>query len=471
MLEAGEVSSEELTRAYLDRIAQFDSTINGYVTVFNDEAIAMAQAADDRRAAGDATPLTGLPIALKDNLCTQGWLTTCSSKMLENFRPPYDATVVAKLRNAGAVFLGKANLDEFAMGSSTEHSAFKQTVNPWDHERVPGGSSGGSAAIVSAALAPWALGSDTGGSIRQPASHCGVVGLKPTYGLVSRYGLVAFGSSLDQIGPLTIDTRDAAFLLGAIAGHDPRDSTSHDVPSTDYLADIDAGVEGLTIGLPTEYFVDGMDAEIESSVRAAVAKLESLGARVVEVSLPHTKYAVATYYLCATAEASSNLARYEGVHYGTRASDCDNIIEMYTKTREAFGDEVKRRIMLGTYALSAGFYDAYYMKSLKARTLIQRDFDEAFEKVDLLATPVSPTPPFRLGECDDDPLSMYLADIFTISLNLAGYGGVSVPCGFAAGDLPVGLQLIAPAFEEARLLRAACAYEDAAGLAGRRPEL
>jgi len=459
-LDHKSVSSVELTRSYLDRIERLEPQIGAFITVMADEALAMAAQADRRRAEGrDVTPLTGVPIALKDNLCVRGQLTTCGSKTLANFRPPYDATVVARLRQAGAVFLGKTNMDEFAMGSSTEHSAFQITRNPWDTGRIPGGSSGGSAAAVAAGMAPCALGSDTGGSIRQPAAHCGIVGLKPTYGRVSRYGLVAFGSSLDQIGPMTADVADAALLLQAIAGHDPMDSTSHAVNVPDYLATLEDGVAGMAIGMPREYFVEGMDAEVEAATRNAITRLERLGARVVEISLPHTPYAVAAYYLCATAEASSNLARYDGVQYGVRAAGCDNIIDMYVKTRALFGDEVKRRIMLGTYALSAGYYDAYYLKSLRTRTLIQRDFEQAFGRVDLIATPVSPTPAFRLGEHADDPLSMYLSDIFTLSLNLAGYAGISVPCALTREGLPVGLQLIAPAFEEARLLRAARACE------------
>ncbi|MCX7050120.1 MAG: Asp-tRNA(Asn)/Glu-tRNA(Gln) amidotransferase subunit GatA [Candidatus Sumerlaeota bacterium] len=466
LLEKREVSSVELTRGYLDRIEKLEPAIHAFITVWREEALAMAQAADARRAgkggAAGVTPLTGIPIAIKDNMCTRGQRTTCASRMLENFYPPYDATVVARLKQAGAVILGKANMDEFAMGSSTEHSAFQTSLNPWDTTRVPGGSSGGSAAAVAAAMAPWALGSDTGGSIRQPASLSGIVGIKPTYGLVSRYGLVAYGSSLDQIGPMTIDVADSAFLLQAIAGHDPLDSTSHNRPVPEYLEQMKGGVKGLRVGIPREYFVEGMDKEVEAAVRAAIASYEKLGATIVEISLPHTKYAIAVYYLCATAEASSNLARYDGVHYGTRVKGCENIIDMYTRTRSNFGDEVKRRIMLGTFALSAGFYDAYYLKSLRVRTLIQRDFQQAFEKVDLIATPVSPVPAFKVGEKTADPLSMYLADIFTISLNLIGYGGMSVPCGFTSAGLPVGLQLITPPFEEARMLRAAYAYEQSA---------
>lgn len=471
MLGKGDICSVELTRAFLDRIEAVEPVIHAFVNVFPDEALAMAQAADDLRRDGKGGPMAGVPVAIKDNICSNGQLTTCCSRMLADFRPPYDATVVERLKQAGAVILGKTNMDEFAMGSSTEHSAHHCTYNPWDQTRIPGGSSGGSAAAVAAAMAPLALGSDTGGSIRQPAAFCGVVGVKPTYGLVSRYGLVAFGSSLDQIGPLAIDVTDAAFLLQNVAGFDPRDSTSHRVEGTDYLSALNGDIKGMKIGMPEEYFIDGIEAEVEAAVKAAIARLEDLGAVIVPISLPHTKYAVAVYYLTATAEASSNLARYDGAHYGTRAEGCENIIEMYTRTRAHFGDEVKRRIMLGTYALSAGYYDAYYLKSLKARTLIQRDFDEAFEKVDLIVTPVTPTAAYKINERMSDPLAMYLGDIFTISLNLSGYGGVSVPCGFTSQNLPVGLQFITPAFKEKRMFQAAFAYEQASQWVGRRPQL
>ena len=413
-----------------------------------------------------------MPLGIKDNMCTQGIPTTCASKILNNFKPPYDATAVSRLAQAGAVMLGKLNMDEFAMGSSCENSAVHPTANPWDTSRIPGGSSGGSAAAVAASMCPGALGSDTGGSIRQPAALCGVVGMKPTYGLVSRYGLVAFASSLDQIGPFARTTRDAALLLEAIAGHDPLDSTSAPVPAPDFLGLLGRDIKGMKIGLPREYFIDGMDREIEAGVRAAVQAMADQGAELIEISLPHTEYAVATYYVCATAEASSNLARYDGAQYGYRAQSTENIIDMFTRTRtEGFGPEVKRRIMLGTYALSAGFYDAYYMKALKARTLIKRDFDKAFERVDIIATPTSPTPAFKLGEKTDDPLQMYLSDIFTISTNLAGLPGLSMPCGFTAGGLPIGLQLIAPAFGEPVLFQAAHAYEQGAPWWSKTPEI
>jgi aspartyl-tRNA(Asn)/glutamyl-tRNA(Gln) amidotransferase subunit A len=475
-LRAREISSVELTRNVLDRIHAVEPRVHAYLTLTEQMALAMAEAADRRLARGDDVgPLTGVPIALKDNLCTMGVLTTCASKILHNFVPPYDATVVERLKRAGAVFVGKTNLDEFAMGSSTENSAFQVTANPWDLERVPGGSSGGSAAAVSADECIAALGSDTGGSIRQPAGFCGVVGLKPTYGRVSRYGLVAFASSLDQIGPITKTVEDAAILMNVIAGRDPADSTSADIPMPDYTKSLKDDVKGLKIGVPKEYFVEGMDREVEAAVREAIRHLVGLGAEAIEISLPHSGYAVATYYLCATAEASSNLARYDGVHYGHRTADQDNIIDMYTKTRhDGFGNEVKRRIMLGTYALSAGYYDAYYLKALKVRTLIKRDFERAFEKCDAILTPTSPTPPFKKGEKTDDPLRMYLSDIFTISVNLAGIPAISIPCGFcdATGrPLPIGLQLIAPVFGEEVLFQVAHVYERTTDFHKQRPAL
>ncbi len=469
LLDRGEVTSEEVTRAYLDRIEALNPKLNAYITVTPDLALEMARAADARIRAGEAGPLTGIPVGLKDLLVTKGVRTTCASRILENFVPPYDGTAVARLREAGAVFLGKLNLDEFAMGSSNETSAFGPVRNPWDPERVPGGSSGGSAAAVAAGLAAATLGSDTGGSIRQPAALCGVVGLKPTYGRVSRYGLVAFASSLDQIGPLTWDVADAAWLFQAIAGHDPLDSTSIDRPVPD-LAALEPDVRGLKVGVPREYFVEGLDPEVEAAVRRAIGVLEAQGAEVREVSLPHTEYAVATYYLIAPAEASSNLARYDGVKYGLRVPG-EDLIDTYRKTRAAgFGAEVKRRIMLGTYALSAGYYDAYYLKAQRVRARIAEDFRRAFAEVDVIACPTTPTPAFRLGEKVDDPLQMYLNDIFTIPANLAGLPGISVPCGVTEAGLPVGFQLLAGAFEEETLLRAAYAYEQAAGLE-RRPDL
>jgi aspartyl-tRNA(Asn)/glutamyl-tRNA(Gln) amidotransferase subunit A len=404
-------------------------------------------------------------------LTTKGLRTTCGSKILDNFVPPFDATVCAKLREAGAVFLGKVNMDEFAMGSSTENSAFGPTHNPWNRDYIPGGSSGGSAAAVAADLCTGSLGSDTGGSIRQPACHCGVVGLKPTYGRVSRYGLVAYASSLDQIGPLTKEVRDAALLLNCIAGHDRRDSTSVDQPVPDYLEGLGREIKGLKIGVPREYFGPGLDPEVAGAVQAALKTLEGLGAELIEVSLPNTEYAVAVYYVVAVAEASSNLARYDGVKYGVR-QEGRNLLEMYAATRtRGFGAEVRRRIMLGTYALSAGYYDAYYRKASQVRALIRGDFDAAFGKCDLLATPVSPTPAFRLGEKMADPLTMYLSDIFTISANLAGVPGISVPCGFSSAGLPIGLQLMGPPFGEAALLQAAYAFEEATEFHRRKPVL
>lgn len=472
MLRRREVSSEEITRSVMKRINDVEHKVNAYVTVMGDDAMKMARAADKAFAAGDAQPpLAGIPIAVKDNMCTNGHLTTCSSRILANFVPPYDATVVSKLRNCFAVFTGKTNMDEFAMGSSTENSGLKKTANPWDLERIPGGSSGGSAAAVAADMGIAALGSDTGGSIRQPASCCSVVGLKPTYGLVSRYGLVAFASSLDQIGPLTKDVEDAALLLNAIAGHDPMDSTSASTEIPDYASFLNRPVKGLRVGLPKEFFSDGASPEVRSAIDRAVKQLEELGAEIVEVELPHSPYAIAAYYLCATAEASSNLARYDGAHYGLRV-DADNVIDMFSKTRQqGFGTEVKRRIMLGTYALSTGYYDAYYLKSLRVRTLIKKDFETAFAKCDVIAGPTAPTPPFRFGEKTANPLEMYLSDIFTISVNLAGICGMSLPCGFAGDTLPIGLQLIAPAFEEGKLFTVAHAYEQATSWHKRKPTL
>ncbi len=470
-LRAGELGAEALVRSYLARIDAIDPKLGAYLTVTRDAALARAQAVDRRIAKGEPLgPLDGIPLAIKDVICTKGVRTSCGSKILAGFIPPYDATVILRLQAAGAIVLGKTNMDEFAMGSSTENSAFFPTRNPWDPERVPGGSSGGSAAAVAGDLCAGALGTDTGGSIRQPAALSGVVGLKPTYGRVSRYGLVAFASSLDQIGPLTKDVRDAALLLEAIAGHDPLDSTSADLPIPDYQAILGEGIEGLRIGVPDEYFVEGMDPEVESAVTEGIRVLEKLGARVERVSLPHTKYAVATYYLIAPAEASSNLARYDGVKYGLRAPGGKDLIQMYGRTRaEGFGREVKRRIMLGTYALSAGYYEAYYGRAQRVRTLIKRDFEATFEKVDLIVTPTSPSAAFRLGEKTADPLEMYLSDIFTISVNLAALPAISIPCGFSSRGLPIGLQLIGRAFDEATLLRAAHAYEQATDWHRRRP--
>jgi aspartyl-tRNA(Asn)/glutamyl-tRNA(Gln) amidotransferase subunit A len=475
LLEAGEFTAVELTEAVLERILAADNDVQAYLTLTPEEALAQARAADQARAAGAANPLLGIPLAIKDVLCTEGIHTTCGSRILETFVPPYDATAVARLKAAGAVILGKTNTDEFAMGSSTENSAFFTTHNPWDLSRVPGGSSGGSAAAVAAAECLGALGTDTGGSVRQPAALCGVVGLKPTYGLVSRYGLVAFASSLDQIGVLGRDVTDAAILLGAIAGHDPRDSTSLDVRVPDYsgglLERIGKGTDlaGVRVGAPREYFVEGIQPEVERAVRAAVDGLAGLGAEVVEVSLPHTEYALPVYYLIAPAEASANLARYDGVRYTMRV-DGGGLEGMYKATRgQGFGPEVKRRIMLGTYALSAGYYDAYYLKAQKVRTLIKGDFDAAFERVDVLVTPTTPTTAFRIGERTADPLQMYLCDVLTLAVNLAGICGLSLPCGFDGAGLPIGLQVIGPALGEERILRVAYAYEQASGWHTRRP--
>jgi aspartyl-tRNA(Asn)/glutamyl-tRNA(Gln) amidotransferase subunit A len=468
----GETTPTQAATEHLARIESLDPRVRAFLTVTREDALRRAAEADDRFRTGTPHgPLDGVPIALKDVLCTRGIRTTCGSKILERFVPPYDATVVARLFAAGAVLLGKLNMDEFAMGSSTEHSAFFTTHNPWDLARVPGGSSGGAAAAVAAGLAPLSLGTDTGGSIRQPAAFSGVLGMKPTYGRVSRYGLIAFASSLDQIGPFARDAEDAALLLGAIAGADPMDATAIDVPVPDYRAALGQGIDGLRLGVPAEYFMDGMDPEVEQAVRAAIATLEKLGARTEPVSLPHTEYGLAAYYVIAPAEASSNLARYDGVKYGLRASGARDLIDMYSKTRAAgFGAEVKRRVMLGTYVLSAGYYDAYYGQAQKVRTLVRRDFDEAFARVDLIVAPTTPGVAFKMGE-KADPLQMYLNDIFTIPVNLAGLPGVSIPGGFTRAGLPIGLQLIAPAFDEATLLRAAHAYQTVTDWHTRRPPL
>lgn len=461
-LERGELTAADLTRAALLQIDQHNGQINAFLQVA-DDALEQAERIDEKRRRGEPVgKLAGLPVAIKDNICRRNSRTTCASRMLENFIPPYDAHVIECLQAEDAVLLGQTNLDEFAMGSSTETSFFGPTRNPWDTDRTPGGSSGGSAAAVAAGMTPLALGSDTGGSIRQPASFCGIVGLKPTYGRVSRYGLVAFASSLDQIGPMAVDVHGAALLLEVIAGPDRRDSTSvpRSVPA--YAQSVNQPLDNLRIGLVREHFAEGLSAEVEGAVREAIGVYESLGAEVEEISLPHSKYAVATYYLIAPSEASSNLARYDGVHYGYRAEKFDNMIDLYAASRgEAFGDEVKRRIMLGTYALSAGYYDAYYLKALQVRRLIREDFDRAFRQVDLIAGPVCPTPAVKLGELIDDPLAMYLLDVYTIGANLAGLPALSLPCGFSAGGLPIGLQLQAPPFEEERLLRAARMYEAA----------
>lgn len=454
-----EVSAVEIAKAVFTRIDAVEDKVKSYITQTRETALAQAQAVDEKIKAGEAiSPLAGIPGAIKDNICTKDIKTTCASKMLANFIPPYNATVMEKLAAEQAVLVGKTNMDEFAMGGSTENSAFQQTANPWDISTVPGGSSGGSAAAVSAGEAVWALGSDTGGSIRQPAAYCGVVGLKPTYGLVSRYGLVAFASSLDQIGPITRDVTDCAIVLNAIAGHDSKDSTSIKAGSTDYTKALVNDVKGLRIGLPKEYFVAGMNPEVEKAIYKAVEQFTALGAEIVEVSMPHTEYALSAYYVIAPAEASSNLARYDGVGFGLRV-DGDDIVSMYKNTRsKGFGAEVKRRIMLGTYALSSGYYDAYYKKALKVRTLVKQDFDQAFDKVDLLVTPTAPTPAFKLGEKSNDPLAMYLEDVCTIPVNLAGIPALALPCGFA-GNLPIGLQLIGRPLGEATILRAAYTFE------------
>lgn len=464
LLDEKQVTSVELTQAVLDRIEDVEERVKAFVTVTPELALEQAQAADDAIAEGKSGPLTGIPMQLKDNICTRGVATTCSSRMLENFIPPYDAHVTERLKEAGAVLVGKGNLDEFAMGSSTENSAFAPTRNPWDLERVPGGSSGGPAAAVAAGEAVYSLGSDTGGSIRQPASLCGVVGMKPTYGLVSRYGLVAFGSSLDQIGPLTNDVTDCALVMNAIAGHDPRDSTSATYTPPDYTRALVPDIKGLRIGVPKEYLVEGIQQDVVDVMERAFAKLEELGAEVDrDVSLPSTRYALAVYYIIAPSEASANLARYDGVKYGFSAQDADSMWDALEKTRQhGFGAEVKRRIMLGAYALSAGYYDAYYLKALKVRTLIRREFDAAFEKYDVLVSPTSPTVPFKLGDKTDDPVQMYLSDICTIPVNIAGIPSVSVPAGFSFG-LPIGLQIMAKPFGEEALIRTAYSYEQANG--------
>jgi aspartyl-tRNA(Asn)/glutamyl-tRNA(Gln) amidotransferase subunit A len=461
LLRRREVSAVELTQALLDRIVDVDNDIKAYITLLPETALEEARLADERRREGMDGALLGIPLAVKDVICLAGAPTTCGSRILENFIPPYDATVIERLHQAGAVFLGKTNTDEFAMGSSTENSAFFTTHNPWDLSRVPGGSSGGSAAAVSADEALGALGSDTGGSVRQPASLCGIVGLKPTYGRVSRYGLVAFASSLDQIGPLCKDVTDCALLLHVIAGHDARDATSWHAPVPDYTQALRPEIKGLRIGVPREYFAAGIQPGVETAVRKAIQVLADLGAEIAETSLPHTEYALPTYYLIAPAEASANLARYDGVKYGYAAADAADVWEAYRKTRQhGFGAEVKRRIMLGTYALSAGYYDAYYLKAQKVRTLIKQDFDRAFQQFDVLVGPTSPTVAFKIGEKIADPLQMYLSDIFTLAHNLAGICALSLPCGFCDG-LPVGLQISGPAMGEEIVLRVAYAYEQA----------
>jgi aspartyl-tRNA(Asn)/glutamyl-tRNA(Gln) amidotransferase subunit A len=470
LLRRREVSSVELTASVLEKIERCDQEIKAYITPTPDLALEQARQADDRIAAGESGPLTGIPVALKDNICTKGVLTTCGSRILEDFIPPYDATVVQRLHQEGCVLVGKTNMDEFAMGSSTDYSAFFPTHNPWDLLRVPGGSSGGSAAAVLANETTFALGSDTGGSVRQPAALCGVVGLKPTYGRVSRYGLIAFASSLDQIGPLTKDVTDCALVMNAIGFHDPLDSTSADEATPDYTSCLRDGVADLVVGVPTQYFAAGLEPGVEARVRASIEKLADMGAEIREISMPHEQYVVATYFLTSWAEASANLARYDGLKYGLFAPDAHDIHEAQSKARgRGFGREVKRRIMLGTYALDAGYYDAYYLKAQKVRTLIKQDFDHAFAAgVDVIVGPTSPSVAFGIGERIDDPLEMYLADLYTIPANLAGLPCISVPCGFSDG-LPVGLQIMGRPFAEGTLLRVAYAFEQATDFHRQRP--
>jgi len=472
-LKQGEITSVELTKSVFDRIRAIENDIKAYITLTEELAMAQAAEADELFKKGDELPpLTGIPVAIKDVICAKGVLTTCGSQILGNFVSPYDATVMQKLHSQYIVMVGKTNMDEFAMGSSTENSSYFNTQNPWNLRTIPGGSSGGSAAAIAADEAICALGSDTGGSIRQPAALCGVVGMKPTYGRVSRYGLIAFASSLDQIGPITKDVTDCALMMNVICGHDLMDSTSADVPVPDFTKSLINDVKGLKLGIPKEYFIEGMDKEVEQSVLDAIRLLESLGAETTEISLPHTEYAVATYYIIAPAEASANLARYDGVRYGFRAEGASDLIDMYKKSRsQGFGPEVKRRIMLGTYALSSGYYDAYYLKAQKVRTLIKQDFDRVFEDIDVVVAPTSPTPAFKMGEKVDDPLQMYLSDIFTISCNLAGIPGISIPCGFSSDGLPIGLQIIGPPFAEEKLLQVAYTFEQNTDYHLRKPNL
>lgn len=461
MLVNKEITSLELTQAVLARIDEVEGDVQAYLTITREEALAQAKAVDEKIAKGEEIAfLEGIPGAIKDNICTKGIKTTCASKILQKFVPPYDATVIQKLEAQNPVVLGKTNLDEFAMGGSTENSAYHPTCNPWNIDCVPGGSSGGSAAAVAAGTAVWALGSDTGGSIRQPASFCGVVGMKPTYGRVSRYGLVAYASSLDQIGPITKDVTDCAHILNIIAGRDEMDSTSLDVQVPDFTKALVQDVKGLKIGLPKEYFVKGMDPEVEAAVKNGVKELEKLGAEVVEISLPNTDYAISTYYLIAPAEAATNLARYDGVSYGERAEDAADLVEMMTKTRTQYlGEEVKRRIMIGNYALSAGYYDAYYLKALKVRRLVKEDYDKAFKDVDVIICPAAPSVAYKIGEKIDNPLEMYLQDACTVPLNLAGLPGISVPCGYNKDKMPIGMQIIGKALDEETILRVAYTYE------------
>ncbi|MDP4095113.1 MAG: Asp-tRNA(Asn)/Glu-tRNA(Gln) amidotransferase subunit GatA [Bacillota bacterium] len=461
LLRDKKVSAVEITKSVLDRIDSVENKIDSYLTVCGEQALKKAEGVQVRLDKGDVkSPLAGIPMAIKDNMCTEGIKTTCASKMLHNFIPPYNATAVSKLYDSDTILLGKLNMDEFAMGGSTENSHFKQTKNPWDIERVPGGSSGGSAASVASDETIFALGSDTGGSIRQPASFCGIVGMKPTYGTVSRFGLVAFASSLDQIGPLTKDVTDCALVLNAITGYDPMDTTSSNVDYPDYTKALVNDIKGMKIGIPSEYIGEGINPEVREIILKAVDTLKALGAQCEEFSLPVTEYAIPAYYLIACAEASSNLARYDGIKYGYRAEKYNDLLDLYRQTRsEGFGAEVKRRIMLGTYALSSGYYDAYYKKALQVRTLIKNGFDKAFEKYDLIVGPTAPTTAYRIGEKANNPLEMYLGDIYTVSVNIAGLPGLVIPCGFDSGNLPVGLQFIGKAFDESTLLRVGYTFE------------
>ena len=473
LIKKKEISPLELTESVLDRITKLDGELNSYITVMGEKALESARRAGEEISSGSYRgPLHGIPLGLKDIFVMKGVPATCGSKMLENFFPPYDATVTKKLLDAGAVIVGKNNMDEFAMGSSTETSYFGPSKNPWDTARVPGGSSGGSAAATAASLCLGSIGTDTGGSIRQPASFCGVVGMKPTYGRVSRFGMIAFASSLDQAGPITKTVEDTALLLNAISGHDPRDSTCVNTPVPDYTQSLKDSIKGMKIGVPGEYFIPGMDREVEEAAKKAIALVGDLGGNIIEISLPHTEYAVLTYYIIAPSEASSNLARYDGVKYGYRTADAETLRDMYFKTRaEGFGNEVKRRIMLGTYALSAGYYDAYYLKAQRVRTLIKRDFEEAFEKVDVIMAPTAPEVAFRFGEKTDDPIKMYLSDVLTIPCNIAGLPGISIPCGFSSNGLPIGIQVLGKPFDEGAVIHVAHAYERHSNWKEKRPRI
>jgi aspartyl-tRNA(Asn)/glutamyl-tRNA(Gln) amidotransferase subunit A len=471
-LRGGKTTSAEITKSVFKRIEAVEEKVHAYITLLKEDALVTAGKADKEIQEGNVRELTGIPIGIKDNICTRGVKTTCGSHILENFIPPYDGTVVKKLREAGAVFTGKTNMDEFAMGSSTEASYFGVTRNPWDLNHVPGGSSGGSAAAVAIGECIAALGSDTGGSIRQPAAHCGVVGMKPTYGRVSRFGLVAFASSLDQIGPLTQDVEDCAIMMNVLSGYDPKESTSVPEEVPDYRKYVSRGIEGWNVGIPKEYFRNGIDPEVSSAIEGTMRVIESQGARCREISLPHTEYCVAIYYIIAPSEASSNLARYDGVRYGFRSKGEAELLDMYKATRSSgFGAEVKRRIMIGTYALSSGYYDAYYKKASQVRRLLRNDFDQAFKDCDVILTPTTPTPAFRIGEKVDDPLQMYFSDIFTLSTNLAGIPGIAVPCGYTEKGLPIGAQFMAGHFEEGKLIQVASAFEKNSDVVRRRPGL